>query len=135
MIAVVDSGPLYAAADMDDAHHEEALRALARPEVDAVIPSLVVGEASRAIRSRLGPGAEALFLGGVAEMEVEPPTREDWRRIAYLVGHAAGATLDATDASIIALAERLNATVLITLDRRRFGAIRLRHCASLAILP
>jgi predicted nucleic acid-binding protein len=39
------------------------------------------------------------------------------------------------DASIVAVAERLNVRKIVTLDRRHFGLIRPRHCEAFAILP
>ena len=39
------------------------------------------------------------------------------------------------DASIVAVAERLDIRKVLTLDRRHFGVIRPRHCPALDILP
>jgi len=39
------------------------------------------------------------------------------------------------DASVIALAERLETDTIITLDRRHFGAVRPRHCPAFRLLP
>jgi predicted nucleic acid-binding protein len=43
--------------------------------------------------------------------------------------------LGGTDASVIALAERLHTDVVITLDQRHFGAVRPRHVPALRLLP
>jgi hypothetical protein len=43
--------------------------------------------------------------------------------------------LGGTDASVVALAERLDADVVVTLDRRHFGAVRPRHREALVLLP
>jgi uncharacterized protein len=40
-----------------------------------------------------------------------------------------------TDASIVAVAERLNTDVVITLDRRHFGAVQPNHVDALQLLP
>ena len=56
-------------------------------------------------------------------------------RIAELVDQYADFPLGATDASVIALAERLNTVVVITLDRRHFAAVRPRHAPALQLLP
>lgn len=39
------------------------------------------------------------------------------------------------DSAIIALAERLNSTRIVTLDRRHFTFVRPRHCAHFDLLP
>jgi predicted nucleic acid-binding protein len=55
--------------------------------------------------------------------------------MAELVKRYANFPLGGTDASIVALAERIGATIVITLDRRHFGAIKPRHTADLQLLP
>lgn len=135
MLSIVDTGPLFAAADMDDASHASCLEALGRPELQLVIPALVVAEACYLIGTRLGPSAEAAFLRGLALCDVEPPSPEDWGRMAELVEQYADFPLGGTDASVVALAERMNTEVIITLDRRHFGAVRPRHCQAFQILP
>jgi predicted nucleic acid-binding protein len=63
------------------------------------------------------------------------PEPEDWPRIAELVERYRDFPLGGVDASIVALAERLNTDLLITLDRRHFAAVRPRHVAAFRILP
>jgi len=43
--------------------------------------------------------------------------------------------LGTTDASVIALAERLEITEIATLDRRHFTAVRPRHVEAFTLLP
>jgi predicted nucleic acid-binding protein len=135
LIAIIDSGPLYAAADFDDEHHDRVLQALTQQDLHLIVPALVVAEVTYFIGSRLGARAEATFLAGLAEMEVEAPSPVDWTRIAELVEDYADFPLGGTDASIIALAERLGTPTLVTLDRRHFSAVRPRHCAAFDLLP
>lgn len=135
LIAVVDSGPLYAAADLDDDDHDAAVAVLAQLDLHIVIPTLVVAEVTYFIGTRLGANAEAAFLGGLAQLDVEAPGAADWTRIAELVQTSADFPIGGTDASVIALAERLDATTVITLDRRHFGAVRPRHADAFALLP
>ncbi|CAN5419599.1 hypothetical protein BH20CHL6_BH20CHL6_07100 [soil metagenome] len=40
MIAIVDSGPLYAAIDADDDDHSRCLEVLERPDLDLLVPAL-----------------------------------------------------------------------------------------------
>jgi len=55
--------------------------------------------------------------------------------MAELVKRYADFPLGGTDASSIVLAERIGATVIITLDRRHFAATRPHHTESFEILP
>jgi len=87
------------------------------------------------VAARLGAEAEATFLDGLALFEVEAPSRSDWRRIAELVRQYQDLPLGGADASVVALAERLNTDVVITLDQRHFRAIRPLHAATFHILP
>ena len=68
-------------------------------------------------------------------MEVEPPFGSDWARMAELVQQYADLRLGGTDASIVALAERLNVTTIVTLDRRHFAAVRPLHAETFTLLP
>ena len=89
------------------------------------------------VGSRLGPLAEARFLqdlvlGTMISIDIEPG---DWQRIAELVWTYRDMPLGTTDASIVAVAERLNVAQIATLDHRHFGAVRPSHRESFELLP
>jgi hypothetical protein len=128
-------GPLYATADADDQGHLAARAALSRTDLRLVVPALVVAEATYFVGRRLGAAAESRFLRGVGELDVEGPSGEDFARMAELVETYADLPLGGTDASVIALAERLRATTLVTLDRRHFAAIAPRHRNAFELIP
>lgn len=134
-IAVVDSGPLYAVTDTDDADHHRCREVLERPELGLVIPGLVVAEVSYLVGKRLGPNAEAAFLRGLADFDVAVPAGDDWRRVAELARRYRNFPLGGTDASVVALAESLETDLVITLDRRHFESIEPLHCRRLELLP
>ena len=134
-LAVVDAGPLYAAADADDEDHASSLAVLSRADLRLVIPALVVAEATYFVGRRLGSVAESRFLRGVGQLDVEGPSVEDFERIAELVEQYADFPLGGTDASVIALAERLEAPIVLALDHRHFAAVRPRHRESFELLP
>jgi hypothetical protein len=134
-LAVVDAGPLYAAADADDEDHLASRAALARSALRLVVPALVVAEATYFVGRRLGAAAESRFLGGIRELDVEGPSPEDFTRMAELVETYADFPLGGTDASVIALAERLEAPTIVTLDRRHFAAVVPRHRKAFQLLP
>jgi predicted nucleic acid-binding protein len=135
MLAVVDAGPLYATADADDEDHERCRDVLSRADLRLVIPALVVAEATYFVGRRLGAQAEGAFLRGLGAFDVEGPTAEDFARIAELVETYADLPLGGTDASLIALAERIDTETVITLDRRHFAAVRPRHREAFELLP
>jgi uncharacterized protein len=134
-LAVVDAGPLYATADAGDSAHAVSRSALARNDLQLVVPALVVAEATYFVATRLGPDAESAFLRGLATLEIEAPSSDDVERMAELVDEYADFPLGGTDASVVALAERLDAPIVITLDRRHFQAVRPRHREAFELLP
>ena len=135
MLAVVDAGPLYATADADDQDHEACRGVLSRADLRLVIPALVVAEATYFVGRRLGPRAEAAFLRGLETLDVEGPAVEDFNRIAELAETYGDFPLGGTDASLIALAERVGAELVVTLDRRHFAAVKPRHLEAFRLLP
>ena len=135
MLAIVDAGPLYAAADTDDEDHAASVEALARRDLQLLVPALVVAEATYFVGRRLGAAAEAAFLSGLAAIDIEAPNSEDLERMAELVTQFSNFPLGGTDASVVALAERFDARIVVTVDRRHFAAISPRHCDAFELLP
>jgi predicted nucleic acid-binding protein len=135
MLAVVDTGPLVAVADAKDSYHEQARAFMEGTPHRLIIPVLAIGEASFLILSRLGPAAEARFIAGISEMNIESPHSSDWRRMSDLMSMYRDFPLGTVDAYVIALAERLNTDLIVTFDLRHFRAVRPRHVDAFRILP
>jgi predicted nucleic acid-binding protein len=133
--AVVDTGPLYATIDTNDAHHVRSLEVLQRGRYELIVPAMVVAEVSYLVGERLGPIVEARFLESLRNFAVIAPHPDDWSRIAVLVRRYGDFPLGGTDASVIALAERLDTDLIVTLDQRHFRAVRPRHCDAFRLLP
>jgi len=134
---IVDPGPIVAIAkDRDPDHH--AVRAVLEAHQGSLVTTpLVVTEAGWLIRSQLGIVAEIIIYRSIAsgELRVETLTLDDWDRIAELVDTYKDIGLDAADASIIAIAERLNQTTIATLDERDFRIVRPAHTGMFELLP
>lgn len=84
---LVDTGPLVAAADRDDAHHI-ACRDLLEGDLGPLVTSpLVIAEAAYLIDRQLGPKAEAALFDSIiaGDLRVEDLGRSDWERVAELV--------------------------------------------------
>ena len=135
MIAIVDAGPLYASVDTRDRNHDRCAGVLDRQDLTFVVPALVIAEVAYLIEDRLGPRIEAAFMRGLSDIEVQAPEVEDWSAIADLVERYADFPLGAADASVAVLAERLGTDVIVTLDRRQFGAMRTRDGRPFTLLP
>lgn len=135
-----DTGPIVAAAVSNDDHYQrcaELLASLRLTDQQLLLPATVAAEVGYLLSERVSPSLEVAFLRGVAEGDFEPIdlTTADYQRMAELTGQYVDLPLGITDASVIALAERLNITEVATLDRRHFTAVRPRHTDSLTLLP
>ncbi len=135
MLVVVDTGPLYAVVDEDDADHARCRAVLEDHRYRFVVPALIVAEAAYLVGHRLGAKVEAQFLRGMEAMDIEAPAPDDWRRIAELVERYADFPLGGADASVVTLAERLDAASIVTLDVRHFSAVRSRRGKAFHLLP
>lgn len=134
---LVDSNVLIAQlVPSDQAHGLVTAYRREFPAKDIVIPSPVIFETCYFIARDRGPHAEALALRLlVSSARIEDPTNDDYLRAADLVEQYADFPLGTVDALIVAMAERLGVTTLLTLDRRHFGAIRPAHCESFELVP
>ena len=134
---VVDTGPLYAAADVRDAHHAACVAEFENATEQLVIPVSVLIETSFLIERNLGPQAEAAFLSSLAapEIRVERLEDRDITRMAELVVQYADLPLGSVDASVVAVAERLGVTTVMTIDRRHFTVVRPSHVDVFTLLP
>lgn len=134
---LVDSGPLYAYIDEDDAAHEESLELLETHPGPLLVPMLCVAEVAYLLETRLGDAAQVRFLGDLASgsLVAEPLAPADWLRMAELVHRYRDLPLGMVDASVVAAAERLGEVEVATLDHRHFGVVRPAHVESFELSP
>lgn len=78
-----------------------------------------------------------MFRTALADNDFQPVdlTAADYRRAAEHVRTYQDLPLGTTDATVIAVAERLGVTDVATLDRRHFTVVRPRHTGALFLLP
>ena len=133
--AVLDTNVIFAAINVGDPQHARCRAVLGRADLSLVVPLLCVAEVSHLVNRDLTPEIEAGFVRSLTVMNVEAPEVDDWTRIADLVQQYADFPLGAVDASIVALSERLNARIILTMDHRHFRAIRPKHVEAFTLLP
>ena len=119
---LVDTGVFLAAADRHDPDHAACRDLIEEHPGPLVTTALVVTETGWLIDRQVGPATEAAFYRGIATgtITVETLTAGDWARIAELVDAYADLSLGGTDASLVAIAERLGTIQIGTLDHRHF---------------
>jgi predicted nucleic acid-binding protein len=110
-----DTGPLYAAADPDDAHHARAqreLRKLARDRREVVIAYPTLLEAYTLVLYRLGRPAAFTWLGeALSGAALINPLPEDYREASRKVLALADQPITLFDATVAVMANRLQLQV------------------------
>lgn len=134
---LMDSGFLYALIDDADEHSNSVKNSLREVYEEVILPVPAVTETAYFLSKNLGVEALAKFLDDLPEMNLlfETPTAEDYKRAAEILRKYNDANIDFVDACIVAIAERLNITKILTVDRRHFGIFKPRHCEAFEIFP
>jgi uncharacterized protein len=134
---LVDTGPLYAMADRDDEGHSRIVRFLGRSRDELIVPVTVLPEAAYLLAAHLGPEAERRLVRSVAdgELGLVELTIHELRRTLELLDRYAAARIGFVDATVVAAAERLRISRILTTDRRDSSLIRPRHCPAFELLP
>lgn len=135
-----DSGPIFAAADRKDADHHASVdlfTGLRLANRRLLVPQTVMAEVGYLLETKVGTSAEVAFLEAVANgsFEMVSLTQEDVTRVSELVDRYDDLPLGTTDASVIALAERLGVAEIATLDHRHFRVVRPSHVEAFTLLP
>ena len=89
-------------------------------------------------RTRQRAEVEADFLGSFGRdgpFEMVDLQTNDWARVTSLLRTYADLPLGVVDASVIAVAERLKASQIATLDHRHFTVVRPSHIPAFGLLP
>ena len=137
---LVDTNVIVALADRSDTAHELCRRWFEQQTDQLALPITVLAEACYLIDRFGGPMAEAQFLesvGSEPSRQSRPVdlTDSDLRRMSELVRQYADRRLGGTDASLVAVAERLGITTIATVNRRDFNNVRPRHAPAFTIVP
>ncbi|MEO3799547.1 PIN domain-containing protein [Nonomuraea sp. B1E8] len=137
---VVDTGPIVAATFRDDKNHERCVQEFMRLRNAGhplLVPSFVAGESCYMIGKLGGAKAEAAFLRLLESgwFRLVDLAESDLSRIAVLVERYHDLPLGAADASVVAVAERMRVTEVMTIDVRDFSVVRPAHVPALTLLP
>ena len=120
---VADTGAIIALIDSDDRHHQVLGDVFAREQW--VVPWAVLPEVDYLLGTRVGSRARMLFLQDVASgaFAVEWGGDRDLDRAAQLDSQYESLQIGLVDAAVMAVAERLRARAIATLDLRHFGGV------------
>jgi uncharacterized protein len=134
---LVDSNVWIAAQDRQNRDHGPCSALLLDHAGSLVATVPVIIETAWFIEDRHGPARESEFLQLVTSGTVKAIdlTTDDWRRCVELVDRYTTLGLGVVDASVIAVAERLELTSIATMNGRDFYAVRPKHCPAFTLLP
>jgi uncharacterized protein len=138
MTVLADTGGVYALLDRNDSWHERVVDYWERHAEEIRLPEPILAEVCYFIGKVLGTRAENAFVRAIAdgEFSLEPfVADEDAPRAADLMQTYRDASIGFVDSAIVATAERIDATTLLTTDRRHFPIIRPRHLPALVLVP
>jgi predicted nucleic acid-binding protein len=130
---LVDSGPLYALFDRDDGFHAPVRSWFAGNRRPLITNAAVITEVTYLLGRWCGTDHQLLLLeflqqpGWLVE-DLAP----DLPRVGELIDRYRDLPADFTDASLVALSERLRCTEVATTDRRDFSVYRPAHVDRLA---
>jgi predicted nucleic acid-binding protein len=105
-----------------------------------MVPAMVLAETCYLIDRTLGPIAEGAFLDSVGTgldctFQLVELVDSDLRRMAALVRQYADLRLGRTDASVIAICERLGIFTVATVNLRDFATVRPRRIPAFVTVP
>jgi predicted nucleic acid-binding protein len=137
MAALLDTGFLYATLNQRERQHSAVVEAARRVTEPVLLPTPVTTEVAYLLLRDLGASAVADFADSLATTSIMllEPEAADYRRGAEVIRQYHDVPIDFVDALVVAIAERLNVSLILTLDQRHFRLFRPRHCDAFEILP
>jgi uncharacterized protein len=136
MTALADTGFIVALALATD-HWHDACLSIYRQQTTLYVPQTTLAEVAYLLARAGGNLMTARFLTNLSHTKYRLVALEsvDVIRSAALLAQYADSRLDFVDATVVAVAERLDVTTVLTLDRRDFQIVRPQHCEYFDLQP
>jgi len=134
---LADTSFMFAVFDRHDAKHDIA-QATYRLIADQIaLPAVILPELGYHLERASGTVkvAEVVRVMRQGSMSIIELQGEDYDRAADILDKYHDTRIDLVDACIMALAERLKITRVLTFDRRDFGLYRPAHVEQFELLP
>jgi predicted nucleic acid-binding protein len=137
VVALIDTSAVIAALDRTDPAHERVVSSLATERSTIVVPIVTLPEVAFLLSRRHGDVRAASAMDQVVRgsWPVEGLETQDLHRATELMARYADSRIGFVDSAIAALAERMGAARIYTLDRRDFAILRPRHVPAFEVLP
>lgn len=137
MSYLLDTGFLYALLNRSEQKHEAVLSVARSIREPVILPVPAITETAYLLLRDVGTAALSDFVASLAatDLVLASPETADYTRASEVIRQYADSRIDFVDAVIVAMAERLGITRILTLDQRHFRLFRPRHCAAFELLP
>jgi predicted nucleic acid-binding protein len=137
MAIIVDTSSLYALVDADDRYHEAVTQAVLNNQELLIVPILILPEISYLVNKFLGVEVEVQILTSIikGELRVEETKMADISRAVELIEKYKEHKVGLVDAIVVATAERLKVSQILTLDKRHFSLMQPKHISAFELLP
>jgi predicted nucleic acid-binding protein len=124
---VADTGAVIALVDRKDRHHRAIVKAYDATADDWVLPWAILPEVDYLLGAHVSAAAQDAFLADLSDgsYAVQWGTEEDLDDAQRLTQQYAALRLGLVDAVVMAIAGRLRATAIATLDVRHFDAVKI----------
>ena len=134
---IVDSSGLLALLDRGESAHRAVNKALAGEHGPLLVTDFVLAEVDYLILKRLGAQAEQAFVDQILEgvLTREPVSHADLERAREIGRKLREHEIGLTDATLMAVAERLRVRRVLTLDRRHFALYRDAKGRNFELVP
>jgi uncharacterized protein len=125
---VADTGAILALIDRSDRHHKTLLALFEEQSGDWVLPWAILAEVDYLVGAHVGARAQEAWVDDLASgaFQVEWGTEADLTRAREIARRHRSLRIGLVDAVVMAIAERLRAEAVATLDLRHFGAVPIR---------
>ncbi|MCP5098038.1 MAG: PIN domain-containing protein [Chloroflexi bacterium] len=136
MSALLDTGFVLALLATNDDVHEQCLQIMAR-ERNPLLPTPVLPELAYMAIRNVGRASFISFMrfALAGKPRLVSATSDDFARATDVMEQYADSKIDFVDCMIVAMAERLNISRILTVDQRDFRILRPNHVPAFEILP
>ena len=119
---IADTGFIVALTNISDPKHD-AVKSIYLKQQNILMPQTILAEVAYLIGREAGTKNVSTFLRGLtaSRFSLMALTTEDILRIAEILEQYVDSRIDFVDASVMAIAEQLNITTILTLDHRDFS--------------
>src|SRR6266478_2517454 len=137
MSLILDTSFLYAFLNRTDQTHGRVLAVAQTIHEPVILPIPAITEVAYLLLRDLNADAVADFIASLATTDfvLESPQTPDYTRASEVIRRYGDGHVDFVDAIIVAMAERLAITRILTLDVRHFAMFRPSHCDGFVLLP